>query len=269
MGAYMHFVQGPSAHGILNQYYRHHRDKTTSHDIYTYTDALSLGSLQHLDTADGLARRARYFRDMIGQPLDDDDLAWHHTLMAGLGCSDLLQCDFSTYDRLVIWYGNDVNEQLMLRMLCNTLQAYPLAGVAVEAAAGAQPYPPHALAECGEQALRLLTDTIRDITPAEQARYRQEWEHLTMADIRLRIYENEHVVEVAEDYYDAEILSYCTDEFRTAARVVGEVMGTHPQRPGDTWLLYRVRKLVEAGILISEGEGPHYMSMKIKKAGQL
>lgn len=55
-------------------------------------------------------------------------------------------------------------------------------------------------------------------------------------------------------YYDNDILEHTPDEFMRAARVVGTVMGMSDQVVGDTFIDYRLRKLIEAGKIEYRGK---------------
>jgi hypothetical protein len=74
---------------------------------------------------------------------------------------------------------------------------------------------------------------------------------------------NGRILSVPENFYDEFIIKKAKKlfvkgkpreiEFIKSARVIGEVLGYLDQYVGDSFLEYRIRKLIEAGVFESEG----------------
>lgn len=57
------------------------------------------------------------------------------------------------------------------------------------------------------------------------------------------------ILEADEDYFDDFILSKCSCEYKSAARVIGEVLGYTDQLIGDQFLHTRIVELIRKGKL--------------------
>lgn len=82
-----------------------------------------------------------------------------------------------------------------------------------------------------------------------------------------RILEDDKIVGVQEDYYDFNLLSNCTNNFKKASVVVGSAMGNSQQSVGDTYLSYKVRKLIESGKIEYRGIVGNITDYKIRAVG--
>ena len=104
--------------------------------------------------------------------------------------------------------------------------------------------------------------------------FEKKW--MTLADNReaLRIWQNGKIMSVPEDYLDQFIIKRAKilhskpkmKGFMKSARLIGEVLGHSEQHVGDTFLEYRLRKLIEKGIFEVEGslKAMRYYSVKLR-----
>ncbi|MBT2724440.1 DUF1835 domain-containing protein [Bacillus sp. ISL-46] len=110
------------------------------------------------------------------------------------------------------------------------------------------------------------------LSDAERKHIEKKWLDLSNNPGTLRIWENGEIKVVAEDYYDDFIIEKAKKligkkkGFMMCARLVGEVYGHIFQYIGDSFLEYRVRKLIENGIFKYEGslEAMRYYGIKFK-----
>ncbi|WP_342041934.1 DUF1835 domain-containing protein [Bacillus sp. OTU2372] len=110
------------------------------------------------------------------------------------------------------------------------------------------------------------------LSDIERKHFEKKWLDLSNNPGTLRIWENGEIKDVAEDYYDdfiiekAKYLIGKKKGFIMCARLVGEVYGHILQYIGDSFLEYRVRKLIEKGIFEYEGslEAMRYYGIKFK-----
>lgn len=111
------------------------------------------------------------------------------------------------------------------------------------------------------------------LTLKERADLGTMWESLSNNQNNLRLWVNEEIINVSEEYYDAFIISIATKllgkkkEFIKAARIIGEVLGRLEQYVGDEFLEYRLKKLIEKGVFEYEGDldAMIFYSVKLKK----
>jgi len=111
------------------------------------------------------------------------------------------------------------------------------------------------------------------LTDHDRESYEKEW--LSLAETRetLRIWRNGRIQSVPEDYYDEFIIKKAkklhgkrkTKDFMKSARLIGEVLGHLDQYVGDTFLEYRLKKLIEAGVFEFEGslEAMRFYSVRL------
>ncbi|NRD78561.1 DUF1835 domain-containing protein [Bacillus sp. BRMEA1] len=112
------------------------------------------------------------------------------------------------------------------------------------------------------------------ITGHDREDLEKEWLALAESQETLRIWRNGRIQGVPENYFDELIVERAkkllrkkkTNEFMKSARVIGEVLGHLEQYVGDSFLEYRLRKLIEAGVFESEGslEAMRLYSVRLK-----
>ncbi|WP_430413743.1 DUF1835 domain-containing protein [Lederbergia citrea] len=99
------------------------------------------------------------------------------------------------------------------------------------------------------------------LTQREREELEKEWLELANSRDTLRIWRNDRIAIVSEDYYDQYMINtakklyrHCNpDEFIMSARLIGEVLGHLDQYVGDQFLEYRLRQLIEKGVFDMEG----------------
>ncbi|MED3572625.1 DUF1835 domain-containing protein [Cytobacillus praedii] len=106
----------------------------------------------------------------------------------------------------------------------------------------------------------------------------EEWAALADTDETLRIWQNEKIKSVREDYYDQYMINTAKnlqiereraeepEAYMKSARLIGEVIGHLDQYMGDTFFEYRLRKLIEKGVFEMEGnlKAMRYYSVRLK-----
>jgi Domain of unknown function (DUF1835)/Protein of unknown function len=112
----------------------------------------------------------------------------------------------------------------------------------------------------------------------ERKALEEEWIALADTKETLRIWQNEKIKSVSEDYYDEymikrakklQIARECVKEpeaFMKSARLIGEVIGHLDQYMGDEFFEYRLRRLIEKDIFEMEGnlKAMRYYSVRLK-----
>ncbi|KOP81147.1 DUF1835 domain-containing protein [Cytobacillus solani] len=99
----------------------------------------------------------------------------------------------------------------------------------------------------------------------ERKALEDEWIDLAETEETLRVWQNEKIKSVSEDYYDQYMINMAKklqierervkehEEFMKSARLIGEVIGHLDQYMGDEFFEYRLRKLIEKGVFEMEG----------------
>ncbi|WP_102272308.1 DUF1835 domain-containing protein [Cytobacillus massiliigabonensis] len=107
----------------------------------------------------------------------------------------------------------------------------------------------------------------------------EEWAALAETEETLRIWQNEKIKSVREDYYDQYMINMAKklqinrerakepEVFMKSARLIGEVIGHLDQYMGDSFFEYRLRKLIEKGVFEMEGnlKAMRYYSVRLKQ----
>lgn len=109
----------------------------------------------------------------------------------------------------------------------------------------------------------------------ERESLEKEWLSLSESQETLRIWRNGRIQSVPEDYYDQLIIQGAKylhrkpklNGFMKSARLIGHVLGHLEQHVGDSFLEYRLKKLIEAGVFESEGslEALRFYSVRLKR----
>jgi hypothetical protein len=211
-------------------------------------DNLSCGPLANLDTPAG--RRARFsylFGDcsMVDNPLE---LAYIMGFQDRMGLVDLAQGP-GPDESVLVWIGAMAQEQLLLRAVCalwpgadffladvrRVAHLYPVYKLFVPA------FPPHVL--------RPLVAMAEPLAPQRREDLARQWHALTEQDDLIRGYEDDAIVGLPEDMFDADLLRACSAEFQVQARVAGKVQfeGKHAQ--GDMYLFERLQMMADRDLV--------------------
>lgn len=95
----------------------------------------------------------------------------------------------------------------------------------------------------------------RAITLAEQEVDGEEWRKITEEDTGLRTHEGgKKLLSRNADHYDAQLLSFCSQQFQKASRIVSQAMNKFSIPTGDLWLGWRLRTMAETGTLLLQGD---------------
>lgn len=231
----LHIISGLSAAGTMKIFLK----SIDSNDkIAVWNDPLMYGPLFKDFSDNELKRRARYLNTFFGYNGYDLYPSMHN----------IIHYDFSRHERIVVWYGNGVDELLLLYMICS------LTGERLFAANICELYElfPHyktlpfplALAHCSPDNARIMYDRIKPISEEEKAEYKSNWNRWAGSNAPLRLKGADNTIfEAGEDYFDSLILSKCSTEYTKAARIIGGVLGDLDQLIGDGFLSQRIIQL--------------------------
>ncbi|MGE7881712.1 DUF1835 domain-containing protein [Bacillus sp. NPDC094077] len=110
------------------------------------------------------------------------------------------------------------------------------------------------------------------ITEEKRVKFEQEWDKLSNSTEFLRVWIDNKVDSVQEDYFDHFIIECAKrvgadKEFIKAPRVIGEALGLVEQLVGDTFLEYRLKELIKDEVFecIGSLEEMRFYSVKLRK----
>jgi len=112
-----------------------------------------------------------------------------------------------------------------------------------------------------------LVERASPLTAAMREVYRKKWAKLRNENSALRVLDPHlEMFSAPISYFDEQLLSYATDTWKKAARIVGEVMGHRLEvmEVSDLVLAPRLRALVKSGKLESQGDLSHIRYSEVR-----
>ncbi|HEY8399469.1 MAG TPA: DUF1835 domain-containing protein [Flavihumibacter sp.] len=108
----------------------------------------------------------------------------------------------------------------------------------------------------------------RPITLSEFEVDPDEWQRLASENKMVRILEGgKKLVQFDEDYYDADLRKFITNEWQKAHKIINQFQSKSKQTTGDAYLLWRLKAMVEAGGIEVQGELKNMKDFELKLAG--
>ncbi|QZY54952.1 DUF1835 domain-containing protein [Crassaminicella profunda] len=268
MDKFIHIVFGDSAAGTLRYFFKNNETEYKG-EIINFREDYSIGPIYEMDTEIGLKKRIRWFEKMFKQVCIEDYF------------EDIEKEFIDTYEsiknidqdaKIIIWHGENTSDQVGIRYLATALKNKELYEVNISDSYikdyNDNLYKMRAFGECSPEEINHLILTMKKLEKEKWNDFISDWEHLRKSKENLRILKDE-IIGVDESYYDQEILSNCTFNFKKAARIIGATMGKSDQLVGDTFIDYRVRKLIESGKIEYQGKLETMRDFEIRVAGSL
>ena len=160
--------------------------------------------------------------------------------------------DFDKYDRVVVWHGNNVDEQILLYFTASLVKRnlYEVDITYIIQYLPNKKVTSIILYCCSTENIKLLYDRINPISKGMQCKYVSMWEKWSKSEAQLRIMDkNNLIIEVKEDYFDELIISNCSYEYEKVARIVGKVLYKCSFFVGDNYLTHRIAYLIKKEVL--------------------
>ena len=216
------------------------------HRLAVVNECFALGPLRDLHQPAGMAARAAWWNHMLKAAHQDQ---WAPDFADHVGLTDLAQAP-DPGEIAMIWCGANADEQILLRAVCH---AWPQTPLWISEVITAQPYDRYqkAVGACPPWVLRKMEGLARPVTPQERDELAADWLRLTAEDDLVRLYENGQIRGCDETLYDEALLAQCARAFKKAIIIAAPVMGDH--LVSDTFLFYRLRTMVEGGVLATQG----------------
>lgn len=272
--AAIHIAFGESAAGILKaalklyaqQFWQNGEDYlefSLGATVLTCTDEFAIGPVYEMDLPSGFYARlswlGRFYEETFEpeKTLDDVDDALERI-------SDFYKkLAWIEGDRqVVLWHGENVVDQMGIRILSSLLPECHLYHVPLEESLKQLSF------KDGQWDLEAVVHKIACIEKVEhstQKKWANEWEKLIQSRGTLRVFLEDKIVTVPSDYYDKLLVDYTTSSARPALELIDEVLEEYVCEAGKAYLGHRIRRLVESGRLIAKGPLTHYRDFIIWK----
>ncbi|EQB87677.1 hypothetical protein J2Z44_004036 [Clostridium punense] len=173
-------------------------------------------------------------------------------------------------DTVYLWYGNSGNEFCamlytleLLKVKNPSIYLVNVSEVIYETPIG-ELFSYRAVGEVDAEKLQPFIRLKRKVEPKEYEDFIKQWEALKRESSLLRIFKNDKVESVNEDYFDIDILKYTQKKFKRAARTVGMVLGLSETPISDSYIFWRIKELVKAGMIEFRGKFGVMREMEIK-----
>ena len=248
--------------------------------IINFPDLFSIGPIWHLHDSQGFTNRYRWLITHIN--IDEEVLLNYEDYFK----QAILNIEqIPSHHPIIIWAGENAHEQTALRLalyvlkertndilIINTNEAYKTHFDQPEI-----DFTPRCMGELSFKQLKQIYEHEKNghaLTQTERKPFEQQWAQLCEDKEVLRIWENNKIMSVPENYYDEYIIDTVkkshkkkkNNDFIKSARIIGEVIGHLNQYVGDQFIEYRVRRLIVDGIFDMEGvpKAMRYYSIKLR-----
>ena len=174
---------------------------------------------------------------------------------------EFLQMDFSAYDEVVLWQGETAGDRLFGYMV-SAYVGRDLSVVDLTPLRDVLPNPHVAalsMAHCSGENLKQLICDITPLAESKKSTNAELWDKWSksMSDLRLLSGGGE-IVEADRQIFDGIILSACSSEWQSAARVVAQVLCRVDFAVGDSFLHHRTVELARIGKISVQSSGRFY-----------
>src|SRR5690606_20841273 len=95
----------------------------------------------------------------------------------------------------------------------------------------------------------------RLVTPSEVEIDGEEWRKLVEDNSGIRVHDGgKKLKSVSEEHYDNQLISFCSQQYQKASKIVHQALTKFNVPTGDLYLGWRLRKMAEAGRLQLQGD---------------
>ena len=248
--SFLHVVNGDSAAEVLG---RALAAAGRDEQVVCLQDDLAIGPLEQID--DAPRTRAAFWQSVLNE--DDAEIGEAFEAEAA-SIAALAGAD----SEVVVWHGRSAGDQLALRRVAFHLRAMPErfneVGLTLRELDPARlgPGGQTAVALYSPDILRARLPSIAPVSVLRMTRLALEWQELKHVNSDVRRLFTDNFVGGAFCEVDALILEHLGDRWQTLNRFVGTIMVTNTGfYATDTFVDWRIRTLVETGVLAIRGEG--------------
>ncbi|OAB35880.1 hypothetical protein PMSD_12850 [Paenibacillus macquariensis subsp. defensor] len=254
----------------------------SQHHVMIVRDNYAVGPMQQLDMPEGRVYRREWFRERMHLHDGDDNFMYDEDFFNKI-VAEIVR--IPEHIPITIWTGNNALEQIGVRYALNLFRNKSNPIYVINTAVDS-----HTLFDTPELTIdyRHTGEIIPEklgkimkhneckaaITRAQREAFEQEWLNLSGNSSVLRVWEQQEIIHVNEDYYDEYIIetvsklhnNFGNHEFIKSTRVIGEVIGNLEQFLTDSFFEHRLRQLIYSGILEIKGvpKAMRYYSVRLK-----
>jgi hypothetical protein len=111
----------------------------------------------------------------------------------------------------------------------------------------------------------------RQVTPSEMEVDTDEWRKIVEENAAIRTHEGgKRLSSKTEDHYDNQLMSFCSQQFQKASKIVRQALSKYHIPTGDVYLGWRLRRLAEEGKLILQGDSTKALNVyEVRLPGEL
>jgi len=262
-----HVVFGDSSSGSLKIALRDMR-LLNEEKIIHFSDNFSIGPVWKLEEDKGLAQRHKWLMNHLNM---DEDYLFNYQNVFKETLFKIKSIPEQVY--IFIWFGENADEQTALRYVLYLLKGRTNNIFLIHTTNSADT--PIHTNEIEPNQLKMIYESSRTgqhLTQEERENYEQEWLTLSNCKGNLRVWENEALCLVDDDYYDDYILQTAKKlqlerRFLKSARLIGEIIGNLNQSIGDQYFEYRLIHLIFKGVFEMEGvpKAMRFYSVKLRE----
>lgn len=254
MDSYIHIVFGDSARGVLRYFFKSNDSEYIGEVIGIQND-FSLGPIFEINSETGMKNRFEWLKNIYADVEGGEYLSHlEKTFFKELSSINSIIKN----SKVILWHGENACDQAGIRYLTYLLRDKELFEVNVSVlslcTADGINYQARSLGECSPDRICGLLSEIKIMNLERVQQLCEDFENLRASKANLRIFKDHKIIDVDESYYDDALLYNCSFAFQKTARVIGAAMGSVDQIISDTYLEYRVKKLIENGKLDYRGE---------------
>lgn len=248
--------------------------------VIGFPDFFAVGPICELHREDGRNHRYEWLKDHLNYQDDFNEEEYNRRFLDTLSEMDAIPEQVS----IVIWTGENADEQTGVCFLLYILKGKtnPIylinTTIAYQELFNTSEYQ-YFYFHTGEVAPEKLKVIYQEklsqpLSIQERTQFEEKWLSLSQSKGVVRIWENNNIITVKEDYFDEMIITAAQHlhskqkekDFMKSARIIGEVLGHIDNHVGDTFLEYRLRSLIYKGTFEIKGipKAMRYYSVKLR-----
>jgi hypothetical protein len=225
-------------------------------EVVVLKDILHVGPLQKEEGQSFSQMRSAFWQDVVineKQPIEVNDMERLLEISAAMHNNEEAKAWF--------WMAPSPADVCAYHWLLKYLSKYPGRFFLLNVAnlpfldENGKVYYPKGISEVMPRELIKARKLARPVTMAEVEVDGEEWRKLVEDNAPIRTHEGgKKLTSRSGDYYDNQLLSFCSHQFEKASRIITHAMKKYPLPTGDLYLGWRLRKMAEEGKLVLQGD---------------
>lgn len=245
-------------------------DETLAGSVFQIKDDYAVGPIKNLYETEGYQMRRDWWKGLLENSpykeqadLADDKLTVHILLK---------QLDENLEEQAWIWMGQNQHDVCgyywlvpQLREFQGRIMILYMNNLPFINDKG-QIFYPSWLHEIQPKEFLKAKKLARSITLSEFEIDPEEWNRLMQENAMVRILEGgKKIAGKDESFYDEEILKNITADWQKATRVLSNTLHRMKIKTGDVFLMWRMKELINAGKIITEGDTVSWKGFDVKQ----